>query len=59
MKYKILENVVMATNGRKRERVRVGPQFILIVFENPLFDTSGILTLERETERERNKINYN
>ena len=30
-----------------------------IIFENPLFDTSGILILEREIERERDKINYN
>ena len=64
MKYKILENVVMATNGRNREieRERKSGSSIyicLIVFENPLFDTSGILTLEREIERERNKINYN
>ena len=30
-----------------------------IIFENPLFGTSGILILEREIERERDKINYN
>ncbi len=60
MKYKILENVVMATNGRNRERKSGSSIYIcLIVFENPLFDTSGILTLEREIERERDKINYN
>ena len=60
MKYKILENVVMATNGRNRERESGSSIYIcLIVFENPLFDTSGVLTLEREIERERNKINYN
>jgi len=59
MKYKILENVVMATNERNRERV--GPIIYIhtIIFENPLFGTSGILILEREIERERDKINYN
>jgi len=59
MKYKILENVVMATNGRNRERVDLIIYIHTIIFENPLFGTSGILTLEREIERERNKINYN
>ncbi len=45
---------------RERERESGSSIYIcLIVFENPLFDTSGILTLEREIERERNKINYN
>ena len=44
----------------ERERKSGSSIYIcLIVFENPLFDTSGILTLEREIERERNKINYN
>jgi len=38
MKYKILENVVMATNGRNRERERVGPQFIYaLLFSKILF----------------------
>ena len=60
MKYKILENVVMATNGRNRERERERKSgssiyICLIIFENPLFGTSGILILERE----RDKINYN
>ena len=43
------------------ERERVGPIIYIhtIIFKNPLFGTSGILTLEREIERERNKINYN
>ena len=56
MKYKILENVVMATNERNRER-KSGPIIYIntIIFENPLFGTSKILTLERE----RDKINYN
>jgi len=59
MKYKILENVVMATNERNRERERVDPIIYIhtIIFENPLFGTSGILILEREIERERDKIN--
>ena len=57
MKYKILENVVMATNGR--ERVDLIIYIHTIIFENPLFGTSGILILEREIERERDKINYN
>ena len=59
MKYKILENVVMATNGRNRERVDLIIYIHTIIFENPLFGTSGILILEREIERERDKINYN
>ena len=60
MKYKILENVVMATNERNREKKSGSSIYIcLIIFENPLFGTSGILILEREIERERNKINYN
>ena len=53
----------MATNGRNRERVDLIIYIHTIIFENPLFGTSGILTLEREIEREiereRNKINYN
>ena len=59
MKYKILENVVMATNERNRERVDLIIYIHTIIFENPLFGTSGILILEREIERERDKINYN
>ena len=44
-----------------RERERVGTIIYIhtIIFENPLFGTSGILILEREIERERDKINYN
>ena len=47
----------MATNGRNRERERVDLIIYIhtIIFENPLFGTSGILILERE----RDKINYN
>jgi len=46
---------------REIERERVDPIIYIhtIIFENPLFVTSGILTLEREIERERDKINYN
>ena len=42
---------------REIERERVGPIIYIhtIIFENPLFGTSGILILERE----RDKINYN
>jgi len=45
---------------REIERERVDPIIYIhtIIFENPLFDTSVILTLEREIERERDKINY-
>jgi len=38
---------------REIERERVGPIIYIhtIISENPLFGTSGILTLERERER--------
>ena len=51
---------LMGEIERERERKSGSSIYIcLIVFENPLFDTSGILILEREIERERDKINYN
>ena len=42
---------------REIERERVGPIIYIhtIIFENPLFGTSEILTLEREIERDREK----
>jgi len=60
MKYKILENVVMATNERNREKKSGSYNlYTYYYFRKSSFWYLRDLNPWREKERKRDKINYN